>query len=291
MAEKKIFKISDEQIKQMYLDGNSLSDIAKVAQDTKGLMALRNRLNDLGVDTSYSQKRRDMYSEKLSRTFKKYQLNHNKFDIIDTEEKAYWLGWYMTDGYNHESKSAVALRLQSCDIEILEKLKQFLETDIPIYTLKRKDSKGFEREYVELNICSVHMSKSLAKLGVTQNKMHNKSIPNIQEDLIRHFIRGYFDGDGCISVIPRKDRRNGKSLTYQVTFAGNIEPLIFIKNFIAKKLNLPDRKLSKPRNLTYVLHYGGRGICYKILDWLYKDATIYLKRKHDKYMKYRISAE
>ena len=291
MAEKKTFKISDEQIKQMYLSGKSLSDIAKVAQDTKGLMALKKRLNDLGVDTSYSQKRKELYREKLSRAFKKYQLNHNKFDIIDTEEKAYWLGWYMTDGYNHESKSAIALRLQTEDIEILEKLKLFLETDIPIYTLKRKDSKGFEREYVELNICSVHMSKSLAKLGVTQNKMHNKSIPNIQEDLIRHFIRGYFDGDGCISVTSRRDRREGKSLTYQVNFTGNIEPLTFIKNFIAKELNLHDRKLSKPRNLTYTLHYGGRNICYKILDWLYKDATIYLKRKHDKYMKYRISAE
>lgn len=291
MAEKKIFKISDEQIKQMYLSGKSLSDIAKIAQDTKGLMALKKRLNDLGVDTSYSTTRKSLYREKLSIAFKKYQLNHTKFDVIDTEEKAYWLGWYMTDGYNHESKSAVALRLQGRDIEILEKLKSFLETDTPIYTFYRKDSRGVVREYVELNICSVHMSKTLASYGVIQNKMHNKSVPNLPSSLVKHFLRGYFDGDGCFSVNSRKDRRNGESLTYQVTFSGNKEPLLYIKNFIAEQLQLGDRVLSKPQHLSYTLHYGGRNICYKILDWIYQDATIYLKRKHDKYLQYRISAE
>lgn len=275
----------------MYLDGYSLSDIAKIAQDTKGLMALKKRLNDLGISTSYSTERKQLYKEKLSKAFRKYQLNSNKFDVIDTEEKAYWLGWYMTDGYNHESKSAVAIRLQGKDIEILEKLKLFLETTIPIYTFYRKDSKGNAREYVELNVCSVHMSKTLASYGVVQNKMHNKSIPNIPTSLIKHFLRGYFDGDGCFSVVPRKDRKNGKSLIYQVTFTGNREPLLYIKNFIAAQLHLEDRAVSKSRRLSYILHYGGRNICYKILDWLYEDATIYLKRKHDKYLQYRISAE
>ena len=60
---KKVFKISDNQIKQMYLDGYSMKDIAKVAQDTKGLMALRKRLKDLGVDTTKNMKR---YSLKKS---------------------------------------------------------------------------------------------------------------------------------------------------------------------------------------------------------------------------------
>ena len=58
---KKIFKISDEQIKSMYLSGNSLNDIAKVAQDTKGVMALRNKLHELGVNTTKNMKK---YSKK-----------------------------------------------------------------------------------------------------------------------------------------------------------------------------------------------------------------------------------
>ena len=62
--DKKVFKISDNQIKQMYLDGYSMKDIAKVAQDTKGLMALRKRLKDLGDDTTKNMKR---YSLKMSK--------------------------------------------------------------------------------------------------------------------------------------------------------------------------------------------------------------------------------
>ena len=61
---KKIFKISDEEIKRLYLEGSSMSDIAKIAQDTKGLMAIRNRLISLGVNTHVSQKK---YRYKISK--------------------------------------------------------------------------------------------------------------------------------------------------------------------------------------------------------------------------------
>lgn len=273
MAQRKSFKISDEQIRQMYLEGNSLNDIAKVAQDTKGLMALRQKLIDLGVDTTKNMKR---YRSKMSKACKKYKLKEDIFDCIDSDEKAYWLGWYMTDGYNHQSKCCVALRLQEEDKEILEKLKTFLETDAPIYTFKRG-----ERKYVELNICSPHFSDSLAKLGVVQCKVHNKSIPNIDDKFIRSFLRGYFDGDGCVSIIPRKDR-GADSKTYQVTFTGNKEPIAFIENKLREELGLNVRKIN-PQHKSYNIHYSGKIICTKILNWLYKDATVYLQRKYNKY--------
>lgn len=273
MAQRKSFKISDEQIRQMYLEGNSLNDIAKVAQDTKGLMALRQKLIDLGVDTTKNMKR---YRSKMSKSCKKYKLKEDIFDCIDSDEKAYWLGWYMTDGYNHQSKCCVALRLQEGDKEILEKLKTFLETDAPIYTFKRG-----EHKYVELNICSPHFSDSLAKLGVVQCKVHNKSIPNIDDKFIRSFLRGYFDGDGCVSIIPRKDR-GVDSKTYQVTFTGNKEPIVFIENKLREELELNVRKIN-PQHKSYSIHYSGKIICTKILNWLYKDATVYLQRKYNKY--------
>ena len=151
---RKIFKISDKQIKEMYLNGSSLSDIAKIAQDTKGLMALRRKLQDLGVDTTKNMKK---YSEKLSKAFKKYKLNESVFDTIDTEEKAYWLGFLMSDGYNHETHSQVSLRLQAGDKEILEKYKIFLETDVPIYTFKRlTPEKKIERENNKVKDSTTH---------------------------------------------------------------------------------------------------------------------------------------
>lgn len=281
----KKFKISDALIKEMYLNGSSLNEIAKVAQDTKGLMALRNRLHILGVDTSKNMKK---YSAKLSKSKKKYTLDEYVFDSINSEEKAYWLGWYMTDGYNHESKNNVVIRLQEQDIEILEKLKKFLKTNAPILTFKRQIN-NIERSYVELNVTSSYFSKSLSKYGITQNKCHNKSIVNLPMPLLKHFIRGYFEGDGCFSVSKRLDRK--KSYNYQLTFTGNLEPLVRIRDIFSENLNITKVSIKLRKNLSYTLHYSGRKVCYKILDWLYQDSTVYLKRKHDKYLKYCISAE
>jgi len=54
----KIFKISDEEIKELYLSGKTIREIAQVAQDTKGLNSLKKRLNSMGVDTSYTEQRK-----------------------------------------------------------------------------------------------------------------------------------------------------------------------------------------------------------------------------------------
>lgn len=86
-------------------------------------MALRARLHELGVSTNTSKTR---YRYKISKTCKKYSLNEHVFDVIDNQEKAYWLGFLMADGYNHQTKSCVALRLKAEDREILEKFKLFL---------------------------------------------------------------------------------------------------------------------------------------------------------------------
>ena len=96
----KTFLISDQEMANMYLSGKTLREIAEVAESSKGLMSVRKRLQSLGVNTAYDGSK---YSLKLSKAFKKYELDETVFDIIDTEEKAYWLGFLMADGYNHES--------------------------------------------------------------------------------------------------------------------------------------------------------------------------------------------
>lgn len=290
MKEKE-FKISDEQIKQMYLNGSSLQDIAKVAQDTKGLMALRRRLHKLGVETNVSQKK---YRYKLSKSGKKYKLNEHVFDTIDTEEKAYWLGFLMADGYNHENKCCVALRLQSADMEILEKYRMFLETDSPIYTFKRiTQVNKLEKEYCEVNISSPYFSEQLAKQGCIQRKTYTLKFPNIKENLYNHFIRGFFDGDGCLSVKDRRNRRvRGACMTYIFNITGKESVLLKIQDILVNALNISRLPL-KTRKSTFVktLRYGGKNVVSKIMTYLYKDATVYLKRKHDLYLKYCISAK
>lgn len=290
MSKEKVFKISDEEIKRLYLEGNSLNDIAKIAQDTKGLMALRNKLIKLGIDTTKDMRK---YRYKISASCKKYCFDEHVFDVIDTEEKAYWLGWLFSDGYNHASKCQVALRVQEEDTEILYKFQKFLQTDTPIHTYKRVTKVNkLQHSYSELLVCSPYFSEKLTDLGCVQAKTLILKFPDIPEYLYQPFIRGYFEGDGCFSVTKRNNRKNPNSLLYQFNIVGMQDVLLKIQDIIVqntgvKRLPLKVRKGKK----AVTMHYNGHNVCKKILDYLYKNASIYLNRKYDKYCKYCTSAE
>lgn len=280
----KIFKISDERIKEMYLSGSSLSDIAKIAQDTRGYMALRRKLNLLGVDTSRNMKR---YSLKFSKSFRKYNLDEDVFDAIDSEEKAYWFGFLCADGYNHKSKTSIALRLKNDDLEILQKFQKFLKTNIPIKTYERYTEIGKYRKYCELYIGSVKLSRNLTKLGCMQAKTYILDFPtSVPKHLIKHFLRGYFDGDGCISITKRSDRTiRGNCLRVQFTVTGRKEFIEKYQEYLCEATGVTKTLLNKSKtNFAVSLHYNGTNVVTKILNYLYDGSTIHMKRKHDKYL-------
>lgn len=215
---------------------------------------------------------------------KKYTINEDYFDVIDNQDKAYWLGFIAADGYNREDRGYIEFRLHKQDIDILNKFKQCLSSNhnIQIY----KDT------YCNLTIYSSKLSKKLAEYGIIQNKTYSLQLPNIENSLFRHFIRGYFDGDGCFSVIKRNDRKNSLSKTYQLNITGMPEPLRIIQLHLIKNVNIVDNGL-KSRASTYAvtMHYSGKNVCKRILDYLYHDANLYLQRKYNKYIEHCISAE
>lgn len=281
----KPIQATDEELIAMYNSGMTLMEIAKVTSGSKGAMVVRQRLQNLGIDTSH-QSNIDKYREKMSKSSHIYTLDEHVFDSIDTEEKAYWLGFLMADGYNHENRNAVCLKLQSEDKEILEKFRKFLKSNAPIYTYSRITSVNhLHRKASEVRVNSIHLSKQLAKLGCVQGKTYTLVFPTcVPDHLMNHFIRGYFDGDGCICIKSRKDRGTD-SLSYQLTIVGKEDFILEIQNYIVKETGVNRNKLEHPKNnFAKTLHYGGRKVVTKILNYLYKDATIFLKRKHDKYL-------
>ena len=105
-------------------------------------------------------------------------------------------------------------------------------------------------------------------------------LPNIEESLIRHFIRGYFDGDGCISI--NKDKHN-----VRVNFVGTEDMLkhiveIFVKECGAHKPELIENS-NNNGNIVYSVQWGNVYTCHKIYNYLYKGANIYLDRKLEKF--------
>lgn len=171
--------------------------------DTIGYKTDIAKLCSVSVDTiEYWRKKFNIPKKIMPSKNIKYKCDKNFFLDIDTEEKAYWLGFIMADGYMNKEKTKFGIMLDIKDVTHLEKFNQTLNSNYPIITRTIKDKRGFTSTECCIRINSKYMCETLMKNDIYPNKTGNEIIPNsIPYILKRHFIRGYFDGDGSISKI------------------------------------------------------------------------------------------
>ena len=205
---------------------------------------------------------------------RKYYYDEHFFEAINSESNAYYLGLLYADGYVNDRLGYVELTLHKNDFKILERFYLELKSNRkPIYIRNNK--------YCRLMINSKKIVKDLIMLGCTNNKTHTLKFPNnINDNLIHHMIRGYFDGDGSVWCDKKRNQ-------FHVQFDGNLEFINGVMNFIDEKLFIENKKLGK-RHLNrddniVVLKYGGNCLTKKIFNLLYKNAIIYLERKYEKF--------
>lgn len=206
-------------------------------------------------------------------TTRKYKvpLNRNVFNEISTEEDAYFLGLLLADGYIHENKGMVRLKLQSCDIDILKKFCNYLETTHDSIKYENHTLTGNLQCYVGIH--SKEIIARLTKYGITQRKSC-KEVPyyNIDETLLKHYIRGIFDGDGSI-----------KTNLKGINICGSLEILKFICDAFDKHLDIKTtEKQYLMQGKIYKRYFTGDNMM-KILDYLYSDASVFLDRKYTLY--------
>ncbi len=226
------------------------------------------------VDVSSVYHARKNYNKKKyenSDFFTKYLEN------IDTSDKAYILGLLVADGTT--TKYQIVLSLNSKDREILEKIHTILKVNNPIkdYKYKNNSKIGYSESSI-LSLYSVTLSESIKKWGLVPNKTDHTYFPNISEDLKKDFIRGVFDGDGCV----HKDKMGN----YHFKIVGNVELLNEIQNILIKNCNLSKTTLSvcnKGKNNIVALQYGGNKTCLKIYNYLYNNSSLFMERKYKKF--------
>lgn len=210
---------------------------------------------------------------------KKYKLDDFFFKEIDSERKAYWLGFLYADGYNHTKKHVVKISLQERDGYILEELRKDLKYNKNLSFYKKKTQNS--QNQIALVITDKRTSLFLEKLGMVQNKSHILKFPKfLEEELIIHFIRGVFDGDGFISDF-KKEVRND-SCVFSITGAYDICYNIgeYFKRTIGTSYSV------KPSRNSFALYIGGRLQIAKIHKYLYLNSTIFLKRKKERFEKW-----
>ena len=144
--------------------------------------------------------------------------NRHIFDNIDSEEKAYWLGFIVADGYLNLDRRMLRIKLGNKDKQHLIKFIKFIGGTEEMLKSEIHSITGNENYYVSL-YCK-EITKALQDLGVEQAKSGKEKICNIKPQYYKDFIRGLWDGDGFI----REDLSG-------IGLVGSYEILNFVQHF------------------------------------------------------------
>lgn len=223
----------------------------------------------------------------------KYTFNEHYFDTINTLDKAYWLGFIWADGYvckrcrkGNNIEYSLKLSLSEIDSAHLEKFKSCLESNhnILFYNANNTTFPSNAKE-VRLGICNKYFGRILYEQYniVPFRTDFSKIIQQVPQQFYADLIRGVFDGDGSFS---QYKYHNYNKLN--VTFGGTESVLRFIEKQISPNVVHKLYRRHKGADGDWrSLRYTGVPQGMKILDYLYKNATIYLNRKYQKYLQYK----
>lgn len=257
MAGRNFTDSEEEQIVKIYLSGKSTRAIAK-AYGLRFHISICDALRRQGVQQRPAPERNRLY-----------KLNPNMFDKIDNEGAAYWYGFLYADG--SISRRSLNIALQPKDYDHLQKLKEFMQSESPISithsTLGEKTYQG-----VRISFTDRHLISKLTDLGIVAYRPYPERIKTfVPDEFLNHWLRGFFDGDGCACKIQF------------VSFVGSFRLIEWIRNILAINANINPLLRLRPHTKSNVryLTISGRLQALKVADYLYKNATIFMDRKKD----------
>lgn len=221
----------------------------------------------------------------------KYYYNKDYFEQIDSEEKAYWLGFLYADGcicqfYKNDKLKSMMLEISLCndDKHHLEKFSKALESNIPIKEHINKYN-GKEYRSCRLTICCTKMCYDLINLGCTPKKTFDIKFPSeeiVPREYIKYWLEGFFDGDGCICTTNMNNKPHIEiCITGIESMLKSIDSFLVDNKIITKTSKIHRDKRSQACSIYF---YGNNA--KRFLDYIYGDTIIYLERKYKKYKEY-----
>lgn len=251
--------IKFEKILELYNKGLNIAQIAEELGCTSSNIWHRLKRKGVKIQRDYSKQR---YS-RLNRM----SVDEDFFEYIDSEAKAYFLGLMYSDGSVSSNQFYIKLK----DEDILQLFKKALKSEAPIRRIEKPWS-----AYI-LQISCKRLCQHLIRHGCVPNKTKVIQVPELRPDLYRHFIRGFFDGDGCLHLQDKIYHCRFDLTSASLNFLEQIRPIITNKAITNGYLG------KEAKYDVWHLNYSGHQVV-QIMDWLYEDSHYYLKRKHDKYL-------
>lgn len=249
----------EELIIKLYCeDLMSTTKIAKIfncAHSTINNILIRNSID-----------RRDIFAR-----MDRKKINKDYFKKIDNPKKAYFLGLLYADGCNF--RKGISLSLQERDKYLVYAFRDQICSETFKIILRPKKQQNHQNSFM-CSIGSIELSNDLSILGCIPKKSLILDFPTkdqVPENLLSHFVRGYFDGDGCITT---------KNKSGLIQIAGTKKFNEKLKNIMLKiGVNFGIIQVNK----IFIASSGGTQNLFKFYKYLYKDAEIFMKRKKDKF--------
>lgn len=213
----------------------------------------------------------------------------------DTEESFYVAGFLAADGWKTGSKYknyAIGISLAAKDIDILLKIKTAIKFEGELKYKERWTHPPNAKEphltkTYTLKFSSKKTFKDLERFNIVERKTYIYDMPSWLKihPLLRHFLRGYIEGDGGFSIAQNKLATNPHIVFYMrgtANFLQSFEDVLARENIVdlSNKNRLPIEPVDGLKAPTFDrIYYGGNGICSKLYDYFYSGATIYMNRK------------
>lgn len=250
------------------------------------------------------QKKYHVSAQRITKIFSKYglvvQKNIHKgkysfdrnFFFQENANLAYFLGWVSSDGYIQTNSNAIGIEIKQSDRKVLEDIREAMKYTRPIIDFERKErgNGAFSKFILENKEIKELLINKYNIIPRKSSKDFCFNFSNLNKEFWKDYIRGYFDGDGCIKI-------TGVSLTFQIDCT-SLKMLLAIEKALKEidnsiylsitRRNPQDRIINDNINskLPIFRLYGYGDNAKKVFDIIYKNADIYLQRKYDRYLQY-----
>lgn len=243
-----------QEIVRLYLAGQGTVRIGE--RFSVSSSAINNALRKAGVTI------RDINARRA------YPVNHDFFETIDTEEKAYWLGFIATDGNIYKNRLTINLS----DREHLEKIAKAIGCPRPIRPIKTTiNSKSYELWSFYVN--SAKIAADLSRIGITNKKTFEVHPWVGPSHLMRHYWRGCVDGDGWVRSHSHYDTR------FRIGMCGNLQMVTGFVDFAEHVTGF--RATIFPNKKIFYSEYTATEEVRALASTLYANCSVSLDRKHD----------
>ena len=269
-------QIEPKNKKQKFVE---TEETRKVTFDYQNGMSIKEIANSLGRSTNYICRILNHYDMvETDRLTTVYHMTWRPFGQVRTEKQAYWLGFLMADGSvsSEANRYEVEFGLAKKDEERVLAFADFIHTKPSLHIQERlvkteKNPEGLLQ--VRVTISDVQMVKDLAKYGCTVRKSLTKKFPYmLPQRLWRHFIRGYFDGNGYVT---QSSGQCAFGFVSSYDMCKAFEDILLEENIINRRCKFGSSGKAS------VFCRGGNLQAKKFFDYLYKRATTYMTRKYD----------